>query len=240
MSHSGTVSAGTILVIDDDVEIRRLVFKTLEPAGYRVKVADWRGDIIQLVFSSRSILLMIGMETFNMSHFKIVRKLRKWSTVPVILLSYPTGDGVPGLSPAGVSDHIIKPFSHAELLTSVHSVLKVYNTTDQGTKYEAESVTIDFERRMVSKKGKTVNLTPTEFSLLTLLVHNAGKLITHDSILRQIRGPWVEQDTTYSRVYMGRLRKKLEDDPNHPQMFQTESGRGYKFVAKTALESRTE
>ena len=226
------ISAGTILVIDDDVEIRRLVFKTLDPAGYRVKASDWRGDIVQQVFSSRSILLIIGMEGFNLSHFNIVKKLRRWSSVPVILLSYPTDEGVPGVSTAGVNDHIIKPFSHAELLMSVHSVLKVYNTTDQGTKYEAESVTIDFERRTVSKKGKTVNLTPTEFSLLTLLVHNAGKLITHDSILRQIRGPWVEQDTTYSRVYMGRLRKKLEDDPDHPQMFQTESGRGYKFVVK--------
>ncbi len=84
----------------------------------------------------------------------------------------------------------------------------------------------------MSKKGKVVKLTPTEFSLLALLVQNAGKLITHGSILRQIRGPWFEKDTTYSRVYMGRLRKKLEDDPDHPQMFQTESGRGYKFVVK--------
>jgi two-component system KDP operon response regulator KdpE len=95
-----------------------------------------------------------------------------------------------------------------------------------------DSVAIDFEKRTVSKKGKIVNLTPTEFSILSLLVHNAGKLITHDSILRQIRGPWFEKDTAYSRVYMGRLRKKLEDDPDHPQMFQTEPGRGYKFVAK--------
>jgi two-component system KDP operon response regulator KdpE len=111
-------------------------------------------------------------------------------------------------------------------------VLRLYNTTDQGTKYETDFVAIDFEERTVRKRGKIVNLTPTEFSLLTLLVHNAGKLITHDSILRQIRCPWFGKDRAYSRVYMGRLRKKLEDDPDHPQMFQTESGRGYKFVAK--------
>ena len=232
MSHLGMISAGTILIIDDDVEMRRLVFKTLEPAGYRVKVAQIQGDILHQVFSTRSILVIIGMETVDALHVNIVKELRIWSTVPAILLSYPAGADALGLSSAGVNDHIIKPFSHAELLTSVRSVLKAHNTTNQGTTYEAESVTIDFERRMVIKNGKTVNLTPTEFSLLSLLVHNAGKLITHDSILRQIRGPWCEKDTTYARVYMGRLRKKLEDDPDRPQMLQTDSGKGYRFIAK--------
>ena len=226
------ISAGTILVIDDDVEIRRLVFKTLGPAGYKIKNADSREDFVQQVFSSRCILVIVGMEMLDVSHVNIVKELRTLSTVPVILLSYPLEQDAPGPSAVEVNDRIIKPFSRSELLASVRSVLKTYNTIDQTTKYEAESVTIDFEQRQVSKKGKIVNLTPTEFSLLSLLVHNAGKLITHDNILRQIRGPWVGMDTTYSRVYMGRLRKKLEDDPDHPQMFQTESGRGYKFVAR--------
>ncbi|GEM_PF-2075450 len=228
------INAGTILVSDDDIEIRRLVFKTLEPAGYKIKNADSRKDFVQQVFSSRCILVIVGVETLAISHVDIVKELRTWSAVPVILLSYLPGPDAPGLSTIGVNDRIMKPFSRAELLSTVRSVLKAYNMTGQGTKYEADSVTIDFEQRLVSKKGKIVNLTPTEFLLLSLLVHNAGKLITHDSILRQIRGPWVEveKDITYSRVYMGRLRKKLEDDPDHPQMFQTESGRGYKFVAK--------
>jgi two-component system KDP operon response regulator KdpE len=227
------ISAGTIFVIDDDVEMRRLVFKTLEPAGYKVKCTEWQGDLLQQVFSSRCILVIFGMESIDVSHIDVVKNLHAWSTVPVILLSYPVlEEDVLGLSSVGVNDHIDKPFSHVELLTSVRSVLRRCNTTDQGTKFEMDSVAIDFEKRTVSKKGKIVNLTPTEFSILSLLVHNAGKLITHDSILRQIRGPWFEKDTAYSRVYMGRLRKKLEDDPDHPQMFQTEPGRGYKFVAK--------
>ena len=226
------INAGTILVVDDDVEMRRLVFKTLEPAGYKVKFAERRGDIVQQVFSSRCILAIFGMDSVDALHVNKVKKMRMWSTVPVIFLSYPIEQDIPGLSTAGVNDHIIKPFSRAELLTSVRSVLRRNNTTDQGTKYETDSVAIDFEKGTVSKNGKIVNLTPTEFSILSLLVHNAGKVITHDCILRQIRGPWVEKDTTYSRVYMGRLRKKLEDDPDHPQLLQTESGRGYKFVAK--------
>lgn len=227
------ISAGTILVVDDDVEMRRLVFKTLEPAGYKVKCVERQGDLLQQVFSSRCILVIIGMESADVPHIDIVKNLRAWSTVPVILLSYPVLDkDVPGLTAAGVNDHIAKPFSHAELLTSVRSVLRLYNTTGQGTKFETDSVAIDFEKRMVCKKGRAVNLTPTEFSILSLLVHNAGRLIIHDCILRQIRGPWFGKGTAYSRVYMGRLRKKLEDNPDHPQMFQTESGKGYKFVAK--------
>jgi two-component system KDP operon response regulator KdpE len=233
MPRVGMINAGTILVVDDDVEMRRLVFKTLYPAGYKVKLVQTRGDILQQLFSSRCILVIIGMESVDASHIDIVKTLRAWSTVPVILLSYPVLDeDTLRLSAAGVNDHIVKPFSHAELLTSVRSVLRLYNTTDQGTKYETDFVAIDFEERTVRKRGKIVNLTPTEFSLLTLLVHNAGKLITHDNLLRQIRGPWFGKDRAYSRIYMGRLRKKLEDDPGHPQMFQTESGRGYKFVAK--------
>jgi two-component system KDP operon response regulator KdpE len=227
------INSGTILVFDDDVEMRRLVFKTLEPAGYKVKLGDKRKEILRQVFSSRCNLVIIGWESIDVSIVKIMKNLRAWSSVPAILLSYPVPkDDDLAASVAGANDHIIKPFSHAELLTSVRSVLRVYNTTDQGTKYETNSVTIDFDSRTVSKNGKMVDLTPTEFSLLSLLVHNPGKLMTHDCILRQIRGPWFEKDTTYSRVYMGRLRKKLEDDPDNPRLFQTESGRGYKFVAK--------
>ncbi len=227
------ISAGTILVMDDDVEIRRLVLKILEHAGYRVKIVEKRGDILRRVFSSRCSLVILGMESIDVMHINIVKELRAWSTVPVIFLSslLPAED-ILAISVAGANDYVNKPFSEMELLTSVRLVLRSHNTTDQGIRFETDSVTVDFEHHTVSKNGKIVNLTPTEFSLLSLLVHNPGKLMTHDCILRQIKGPWFEKDTTYSRVYMGRLRKKLEDDPDNPRLFQTESGRGYKFVAK--------
>ena len=225
------ISAGTILVMDDDVEIRRLVLKILERAGYRVKVVEKRGDILRQVFSSRCSLVILGMESIDVVYINIVKELRAWSTVPVIFLaSLLPEEEILALSVAGANDYVNKPFSQMELLTAVRLALRSYNTTDQGTRFETDSVSIDFEHHTVSKKGKLVNLTPTEFSLLSLLVHNAGMLITHDCILRQIRGPWFEKNTTYSRVYMGRLRKKLEDDPDNPRLFQTESGRGYKFV----------
>lgn len=232
-SRLGMISAGTILVMDDDVEIRRLVLKILGPAGYKVKIAERPRDILRQVFSTRCSLVILDVEAINASSLRILKELRAWSTVPVILISslLPEKD-ILAASLAGANDYVTKPFSHMELLTSVRLALRSANTIDQKITYETNSVTIDFENHRVSKKDKVVNLTPTEFSLLSLFVHNAGKLLTHDCILRRIRGPWFEDKKTYSRVYTGRLRRKLEDDPDHPQMFQTEPGRGYRFIVQ--------
>jgi two-component system KDP operon response regulator KdpE len=225
------ISAGTILLMDDDVEIRRLVYRTLEPVGFKVKFADKQKEPLQQVFSSRSHLVILGEESIDSSYVSILKDLRVWSRIPVIVLSslHPKEE-VLASSVAGANDYITIPCSRIELLMSVRSVLQLYNTTNQGTKFEIDSVAIDFENQTVSKKGKKVELTPTEFSLLSLFVHNAGKLLTHDHILRYIRGPWFESKTPYAYVYVGRLRKKLENDPDHPHLFVTELGRGYKFV----------
>jgi two-component system KDP operon response regulator KdpE len=173
------------------------------------------------------------MESIDVSYINILKDLRIWSTVPVIVLSsLLPEEGVVLASVAGANDYVAKPFSQTELLTTVRSVLRFYNTNNQGTRFETDSISIDFENHSVSKKGKIVKLTPTEFSLLSLFVQNAGKLVTHDCISRQIRGPWLKKRVPYSRVYVGRLRKKLEDDPGNPQLFQTESGRVYKFAVR--------
>ena len=225
--------AGTIILIDDDVEIRRLVVKTLTPAGYKVKLAQRQGDPLRQIFSTRCSLVILGEETTDESYVKILKDLRTWSTVPVIVLSsLVPSEAVLAASVAGANGYIAAPFSRPELLKSVQSVLQSYNTTSQGRIFEIDSVVIDFENRTVTKKGKRVELTKTEFSLLSLFIHNPGKLLTHDFILRKIRGPWFENKVPYIRVYVSLLRKKLEDNPDHPQLIQTELGKGYKFVVK--------
>jgi two-component system, OmpR family, KDP operon response regulator KdpE len=227
------MKAETILVIDDDVEIRRLVFKTLTPAGYKVKLAKRQGDPLRQVFSTRCSLVILGEDSMDQSYVHILKDIREWSAVPVIVLSsLVPKEAVIAASVDGANGYITVPFSRPELLTSVQTVLQSYNTTSQGRKFEADSVVIDFENRTVTKKGKRVELTKTEFSLLSLFVHNADKLLTHDFILRQIWGPWFETTLPYSHVYVGRLRKKLEDNPDQPQLFQTELGKGYRFVVK--------
>ena len=227
------MNAETIFVINDDVEIRRLVRKILEPAGYIVKLAETQGDPLRQIFSSRCSLVTLEEKSEDDSYLYILKDLRAWSTIPVIVISsLMPKEAVLASSVAGANGYITVPFSRPELLKSVQSVLQSYNTTSQGKIFETDSVVIDFENRTVTKKGKRVELTKTEFSLLSLFIHNAGKLLTHDFILRQIWGPWFENTIPYSHVYVGRLRKKLEDNPNHPQLFRTESGRGYKFVVK--------
>ena len=227
------MNAGTIFVIDDDVEIRRLVSRILKPAGYKVKLVQRQGDPLRQIFSSRCSLVILGEETTDVSYVGILKDIRAWSTVPVIILSsLMPKEAVLAASIAGANGYITVPFSRPELLKSVQSVLQSYNTTSQGRKFEIDSVVIDFESRTVTKKRKRVELTKTEFSLLSLFIHNPGKLLTHDFILRQIWGPWFENTIPYSYVYVGKLRKKLEDNLDHPQLFQTELGRGYKFVVK--------
>ena len=226
------MNSTTILVLDNDVEIRRLIFKILTPAGFKVKLAQKGGDHLRQIFSSRSSLVILGEESIESSYVNILKDLREWSTIPVIILSslHPE-EAILAASVSGVNDYISVPFSHGELLTSVRSMLRLHNI-NQGIKFETDSVSIDFENRTVNKNGKSVNLTPTEYSLLSLFVHNAGKLLTHDFILRQIWGPRIENTKSYSHVYIGRLRKKFEDNPNNPQLFRTESGKGYKFDVK--------
>jgi two-component system KDP operon response regulator KdpE len=227
------IGAGTIIVIDDEVAIRRLVQKTLTQAGYKVKLAGRHGNPLRQIFSSRCSLVILGEESIDESYVSILNELRTWSKVPVIVISsLLPKEAVLAASVTGANGYITAPFSRLELLTSVRSVLHSYNTTSQGIKFETDSVTIDFENRTVTKKGKRVELTTTEFSLLALFVHNVGKVLTHDYILRQIRGPWFENKIPYSRVYVRHLRKKLEDDPAVPQLFQTDFGKGYKFNAK--------
>jgi two-component system, OmpR family, KDP operon response regulator KdpE len=205
----------------------------LTPAGFKVKLAQRQGDFLRQIFSSHCSLVILGEESIESSYVKILKDLREWSTIPVIVLSslHPE-EAVLAASVTGVNCYISVPFSQRELLASVRSVLRLYNNTHQGIRFEIDSISIDFENRTVTKKGKMVELTTTEFSLLSLFVHNAGKLLTHDFILRQIWGPRIENTKPYSHVYIGRLRKKLEDNPDIPQLFQTEFGKGYKFVIK--------
>jgi Response regulators consisting of a CheY-like receiver domain and a winged-helix DNA-binding domain len=156
-----------ILVIDDDVEIWRLIFKTLTPAGFKVKLAQRQVDFLRQIFSSHCSLVILGEESIESSYVKILKDLREWSTIPVIVLSslHPE-EAVLAASVTGVNGYISVPFSQRELLASVRSVLRLYNNTHQGIRFEIDSISIDFENRTVTKKGKIVELTTTELSLL--------------------------------------------------------------------------
>jgi len=129
----------------------------------------------------------------------------------------------------GADDYLTKPSRTGELLSRIRTALRHRFTTEQGSVFRAGPVTVAFASRVVKKNGESVKLTPTEFSLLALFARNAGRVLTHRFILEQIWGPTFGEETQYSRVYVGQLRKKLEDDPANPQLLLTESGIGYRL-----------
>ena len=219
-----------VLVIDDEVQIRRLLRVTLESAGFRVREAE--GGEIGLVETATkrpdAIILDLGLP--DLPGIQVLKRIREWSRLPVLILSVrgQEADKIEALD-AGADDYLSKPFGGGELLARLRAMLRRVQTRDEESGVSFGDVEIDFARRVVTKAGTALKLTPKEYGLLRLLVLHRGKVITHRQILRELWGPKAEEQTQYLRVYMAHLRQKLEDDPNQPKFFRTESGIGYRF-----------
>jgi two-component system KDP operon response regulator KdpE len=219
-----------VLVIDDEVQIRRLLRVTLEGAGFRVREAE--GGQLGLVEAATkrpdAIILDLGLP--DLPGIDVLKRLREWSRLPVLILSVrgQEADKIEALD-AGADDYLSKPFGGGELLARLRATLRRVQTREEESGVSFGDVEIDFARRVVTKAGAAVKLTPKEYGLLRLLVLHRGKVITHRQILRELWGPKAEEQTQYLRVYMAHLRQKLENDPNQPRFFRTESGIGYRF-----------
>jgi two-component system KDP operon response regulator KdpE len=219
-----------VLVIDDEVQIRRLLRVTLEGAGFRVREAE--GGELGLVEAATkrpdAIILDLGLP--DLPGIEVLKRLREWSRLPVLILSVrgQEADKIEALD-AGADDYLSKPFGGGELLARLRAMLRRVQTHEEESGASFGDVEIDFARRVVTKAGAPVKLTPKEYGLLRLLVLHRGKVITHRQILRELWGPKAEEQTQYLRVYMTHLRQKLESDANQPKFFRTESGIGYRF-----------
>jgi two-component system KDP operon response regulator KdpE len=224
--------APRILVVEDEAEIRRFVSLSLERDGFEVYEADsvQRGLIEAGTRRPELVVLDLGLPDGD--GVDLVRDLRTWSDVPVIVLSARTDerDKVQALD-AGADDYLVKPFGASELLARVRAHLRRRIGGVRGNAaVEFGDVRIDLARRLVERAGEAVHVTPIEYRLLTHLASHPHCVLTHRQLLHAVWGPHHSEDTHYLRVYMGQLRKKIEHDPAQPKHLVTETGIGYRFV----------
>jgi two-component system, OmpR family, KDP operon response regulator KdpE len=222
-----------LLIIDDEPQIRKLLEITLQSNAYAVKSAGTakEGLIMAANHPPDLILLDLGLPDEN-GHI-ILQKLRQWYTNPVIILSVQKNeeDIIKALD-NGANDYLSKPFRTGELLARIRSALRTAVTEEGETLLVFRDLEVDLSARTVKKNGELVKLTSTEYSLMALLVRNEGKVLTHQYLLRAIWGPGYINQSQYLRVFIAQIRKKIENDPNHPEFLLTESGFGYRFLGK--------
>jgi two-component system KDP operon response regulator KdpE len=219
-----------VLVIDDEVQIRRLLRVTLEGAGFRVREAEGGGPGLAEAATKRPDAIILDLGLPDVPGIEVLKRLREWSRLPVLILSVrgQEADKIEALD-AGADDYLSKPFGGGELLARLRAMLRRVQSPEEESNARFGDVEVDFARRVVTKADAVVKLTPKEYALLRLLLLHRGKVITHRQILRELWGPKAEEQTQYLRVYMTHLRQKLEDEPNQPKYFRTESGIGYRF-----------
>jgi two-component system KDP operon response regulator KdpE len=221
----------SILVIDDEVQIRRLMRFALEGGGYRVlEAATGQLGLSEAAAAQMDgVVLDLGLP--DMDGTAVVRRLREWSKVPVLILSVRAGeeDKISALD-AGADDYLTKPFSTRELLARLRALLRRTQPAPGSAVVAFGEIEVDLTSRLVRRGGAEVKLTSKEYALLSLLVQHRGRVITHRQILRELWGPHAEESTHYLRVQMTHLRKKLEAVPQQPRHLKTESGIGYRLV----------
>ncbi|MBK9106910.1 MAG: response regulator transcription factor [Saprospiraceae bacterium] len=220
-----------ILIIDDEQAIRKLLEISLESNGYKIRQASngKEGLIMAANHPPELILLDIGLP--DQSGHEILKELRIWYQKAIIILSVLNSeqDIVQALD-NGATDYLTKPFRTAELLARIRSAIRRNQNLNTKSVLEIGDLNIDFTTRSVKKNNQLLKLTTTEYQLLALFVQNEGRVLTHQFLLKEIWGIAYQTETQYLRVFVGTLRKKIEDNPNQPRHILTESGVGYRFI----------
>lgn len=229
--NSTTALKPTVLVIDDEVQIRRLLNACLEANGYRVREAATGQEGISAAAQHPPDVVILDLGLPDMDGVAVLKRLREWSRVPIVVLSVRDReeDKIAALD-NGADDYVTKPFSAGELLARVRTAQRHAQPLQDVSVFQFGDVEVDLTSRIVRRKGQEIKLTATEYSLLRLLVKNNGKVLTHRQILRDVWGPNYVEQTHYLRVYIAHLREKLENDVSKPALIVTEAGVGYRLM----------
>jgi len=224
------IPSGTILVVDDEPQIRRVLSTMLTSQGYPVIEARNGEEALEKIRGERIDLILLDVNMPGMSGLETCAQIRRSGDVPIIMLTVRNSerDKVQALD-AGADDYVVKPFGAEELLARIRAALRRASPVDVPPPFVSHDLKIDFENRLVVVKGKTIRLTPKEFELLRHLVANQGKPMGHRRLLQAVWGPDYGEETEYLRVFINQLRKKIEPDPHHPRFIKTEPWVGYRF-----------
>ena len=224
------------LVIDDEVQIRRLLRVVLESADYHVHEAETAAQGLTDAATRRPDVVLLDLGLPDSDGVNVLRRLREWSQVPVIVLSVRDDEeGKVAALDAGADDYVTKPFSSAELLARLRAAQRKTRPEEEISRFKCGDLIVDLTARVVTRAGHEVKLTATEYALLRLFVRHAGRVLTHRQILREIWGPKSEEHRQYLRVYVTHLRQKIERDPAAPELVKTEPGIGYRLELASSV-----
>ncbi len=227
-------ATATVLIIEDERQIRRFVHAALETAGYRVLEADTGKQGLSEIAAHKPDMVILDLGLPDMDGIEVVRQLREWASVPIVVLSARLDEHnkVTALD-LGADDYLTKPFSTGELLARLRVALRhktAVGDEDSVGIFRVGELSVDRVHRRVTMDNKEIHLTPIEYRLLAVLVKNAGKVLTHQVLLKEVWGPGHQERAHYLHIYMGHLRHKLEREPARPRYLLTEIGVGYRLA----------
>jgi two-component system, OmpR family, KDP operon response regulator KdpE len=221
-----------ILVVDDEMQMRRSLDINLRTHGYDVRLVATGEAAVTDALSHPCDLVVVDLGLPGMDGLEVIRQLRAWTSVPILVLSARDGDAakVAALD-AGADDYVTKPFSIGELLARVRASLRRSQPLPADPVLETADFTVDFAAKRVTRAGSTVHLTPTEWLIVEHLARQPGRLVTQRQLLQAMWGPQYQHEANYLRVHLAAIRRKLEPSPGQPRYFMTERGIGYRFEA---------
>ncbi len=219
-----------ILCVDDEPNLRRTLSANLRARGYEVDLAATGEKALEIARERLPDVVLLDLGLPGLSGLEVIRSLRHWTNVPIVVLSARDSEfDKVGALDAGADDYVAKPFGMGELLARLRAALRRSSPADEAPVVETAHFSLDLESRRAGSPGGDIKLTPTEWSIVEVLVRNEGRLVSGRTLLQSVWGPQYGDETNYLRVHMAHIRRKLEPDPGKPQYFHTEPGMGYRF-----------